>query len=103
MIEEDSIIPTGSLLLIPGESVPSSKESRDDITVLEFVDHAKVDRIPKVVLPLVITATIVNHFVSGIYVDNKSSCNILYLKKKFQTQPDEMRFEVIQRLKPTYL
>lgn len=84
MIEEDSIIPTGSLLLIPGESVPSSKEPIDDITVLEFVDHEKVDRIPKVakvVLPLVITATIVNHFVSGISVDNKSSCNILYLKK----------------------
>ena len=31
-------------------------------------------------LPLIITATIVNHYVKGILVDDRSSCNLIYFK-----------------------
>lgn len=48
--------------------------------VLGFLDDKKVDEISDVDLPFVINATISNHSISGILVDDRSSYNLIYLK-----------------------
>lgn len=56
-----------------------SKKQEKYIHILGFRDHEKVDGVPNAKLPLVITATIMNHSVSGILIDDGSSSDIMYL------------------------
>lgn len=39
-----------------------------------------MDETPKATLSLVVTTTMVNHSVLGILIDDRSSCNLMYLK-----------------------
>lgn len=48
--------------------------------ILGFQDHAKVDVTPNIALPLIITATIINQFVSEILIDDEILCNSIYLR-----------------------
>lgn len=57
----------------------NQRESGDSLS-LGFRDHEKVDEILNDILLLIVTSIIDNHIVSGLLVENKNSCILLYLK-----------------------
>lgn len=54
------------------------EERGDDMLMLGFRDRKKVNGIPNATLSLVITATITKHVVSGILINDGSTCNLIY-------------------------
>lgn len=77
---EDPFDQTDSPILRSDESTSLRNEHEDDTQIIWFQDHENVDGIPNVALPLIITSIIANHCVSGILVDDGSSCNLIYFR-----------------------
>lgn len=55
-------------------------DQEDGRPILWFLDQEKVDKISNVAFPPVITATIANHSISRILVNDKNSYNLIYFK-----------------------
>lgn len=69
-----------SLSQISLKSTSQIEMRKNNMSIFGFQDHNKVDEIPNVTLPLIITTTIVNHFISGMLMDDESSFNLIYLR-----------------------
>lgn len=54
------------------------QQSRDRLE-LEFLYPKKINVIPNFDLPLILTVTVVDRVMTGLLVDDESSCNILYI------------------------
>lgn len=61
-------------ILVAGDNIRRSKDRLE----LGFMDREKNNGIPNFNLPLILAVTIVESNLTGFFVDNKSSCNILY-------------------------
>lgn len=53
---------------------------KNNMSIFGFQYHNKVDGIPNITLPLIITTTIVNHFISGMLMDDEGSFNLIYVR-----------------------
>lgn len=56
------------------------EKEKSDRLILGFQEHEKVYGTPNATLSVIILATISNHFVSKILIDDGSSFNSIYLK-----------------------
>lgn len=57
----------------------ASKNREENIPIIGFQDHKKVDGVPNVRFPLDVTSTIPNQLMVQILIDNGISCKIMIL------------------------
>lgn len=63
--------------LIPPHQI---KEREDDMSMLGFCDHKKISSIINVMLSSVIIPAIANHDVSYLLIDDRNTCNLMYME-----------------------